>query len=81
MSDQNQARKIVGWFIRLKNRRVSMVQSPNGDFHFHFKIYDPSVEGRRREKVRVTKIALSDEAMGAMASLYLERGKSIVKAG
>ena len=76
---REQTEKITGWFIRLKNRRVSMVQSPNGNFHFHFKIYDHSVEGRRREKVRTTKIVLSDEAMGAMAQLYIERGKAIVK--
>lgn len=77
---KEQTEKITGWFLRLKNRRVSMVQSPNGDFHFYFKIYDPSIKGRRRrEKIRTTKVALSDEAMGAMAQLYTERGKAVVK--
>lgn len=78
---ETKTRPVRGWFIRLHNRRILMHQSEGGDFLFRFRYYDPNAQGRFRDRIRETKIALSDEAMGAMASLYMERGKSFMKLG
>lgn len=67
------------WFTRLPNRRVYMSEQVDGTFYFRFKRYDPNRSGRKRDRIIETKIAFSDEALGAMAMLYIERGKSYVR--
>ena len=61
---------IIGAFIRLKNRRVCLRRQPDGTLLYVFKRYDPDKQGRKRERVIVTPLALSDEAFMAMAQLY-----------
>ena len=55
--------------IRLKNRRVSMARLPDGSFAFQFRILDKQAE--KGQRVRVTRLCLSPEAMDAVASLYM----------
>lgn len=54
--------------VKLENRRVSLGRMENGDYGIMFKILDR--EKWKGERVRVTRLRLTKEAMEALAFLY-----------
>ena len=54
--------------IKLENRRVSLGRMENGNYGIEFKMLDREQE--KGERVRITRLRLSEEAMQALAFLY-----------
>lgn len=65
---------------KLKNRRIVVRLGEDGTFFFDFVLYAPElINGeRKRDCVRRSKIALSDEAVAIIAEIYLEVGTGYI---